>query len=297
MSRLEKKCVFASAAMHGLLLVIALIGPAFLSSKRDAVDLPLLDVIPSKLVDAALSGGGNPKAKPPPAAEKIQQLPVQQPTPQPPKVEPQTAPKPVEPKPQPIKNPEPVRQEVKITKDVPEKVAPPKREIKISKQVVKLNDDDEKDAKVKAQEEAKARVRAEADARRQRAEKVEALLSGAGRSLSKNLSSSTTIDIRGPGGEAFANYGQAIISIYERSWLKPVGIDQVVVVKTAVMVARNGKVMSARIVQRSGNPAVDKSVDQVLDSVTTLPPFPEGSKDETRTFNIDFELKPSRLAG
>jgi hypothetical protein len=44
-------------------------------------------------------------------------------------------------------------------------------------------------------------------------------------------------------------------------------------------------------------PTVDKSVRKVLDEVTSLPPFPEGSTDQTRTFDIDFELKPNRMAG
>src|SRR6185295_1831353 len=150
MNRLEKKCVIASASMHGLLLVIVLVGPAFLSSRKDAADMPLLDVIPSRLVDAALSGGGNPNAKPPPPAERIQQPhPAVQPAPQPPRVEREPAPKPVAVKPEPTK-PEPVRAEIKPTKDVTDK-APPKREVKVNRQVVKLNQEDAAD-KAKAQE-------------------------------------------------------------------------------------------------------------------------------------------------
>jgi colicin import membrane protein len=298
MSRLEKKCVIASAAMHGLLLVIALVGPAFLSSRKDAVDLPLLDVIPSKLVDAALSGGGNPNAKPPPPAEKIQQQQpsVQQPIS--PRVEPQTAPKPVEPKPQPVRNPETLRQEVKVTRDVPEKTAPPKREIKVSKQVVKLSDDDEKDAKARAQEEAKARAKAEADARRRATQQALARVNGASRSLSENLSSGTTIDMPGPGGEAYANYTQVVKSIYDHAWIDPQEVsDEQAVVQVKVVIARDGKVISDVIIKKSGNAALDKSVQNALDRVDFIAPFPEGAKDSQRTFIINFNLKAKRLLG
>ncbi len=68
MNRLAKKCVIASAGLHLLLFVILLVGPAFLSEKNAVNDMPVLDVIPSKLVDDLMSGGGNPNAQPPPPA-------------------------------------------------------------------------------------------------------------------------------------------------------------------------------------------------------------------------------------
>src|SRR5437868_14114754 len=67
MNRLQKKCFIASAGMHLLLLLILLIGPAFLSSKNKIEEMPTIDFIPTKLIDAAFSGGGNPNSRPPPA--------------------------------------------------------------------------------------------------------------------------------------------------------------------------------------------------------------------------------------
>ena len=46
--------------LHLLLLLILLVGPAFLASKSKSDNSPILDVIPGKLIDAAFSGGGNP---------------------------------------------------------------------------------------------------------------------------------------------------------------------------------------------------------------------------------------------
>ena len=65
MSRLQKKCFIVSAGVHLLLFVILLVGPAFLSSKSHSEDAQTLDFYPSKLIEAALTGGGNRNAKAP----------------------------------------------------------------------------------------------------------------------------------------------------------------------------------------------------------------------------------------
>ena len=301
MNRLQKKCLVASMAMHSLLLVILLVGPAFLSSKKVSNDLPVLDVIPSRLTDALFFGGGNPNAQPPPPATPAPQVPhPNPPTPQP------TEPEPVTPKPRTETKPPP---EPKQTKPEPTPVTvkaetpkisteKPKPQIKVDPKITTRTPKELADDKAKREkEEARERERELTEARQRAAKQIDARLSGSLRSLSTNLSSSTKIEVLGPGGEAFANYGQVVISIYKRSWRKPAGIEETVVVKTTVIIARDGKVVSARIADRSGNPTVDKSVDQVLKDVKFIAPFPEGAKDEARTFNIDFELKPTQLTG
>ena len=67
MDRLQKKCFLASTGLHLLLLLILLVGPAFVSSRSKPDNLPILDFVSLKTVDALISGGGNPDAKPPPA--------------------------------------------------------------------------------------------------------------------------------------------------------------------------------------------------------------------------------------
>ena len=63
MNRLQKKCFVASAGLHLLLGLILVIGPAFLVSQSKPDNMPVLDFVPLKTVDALMSGGGDPTAK------------------------------------------------------------------------------------------------------------------------------------------------------------------------------------------------------------------------------------------
>src|SRR5207244_12990110 len=93
-----------------------------------------------------------------------------------------------------------------------EKSASRKPKIKVSTTVVNRAAEKEKaraeaEAKAKAQTEAKARAKAEGEARRRATQQLESRLNSAYQSLSKNLSSGTTIEPLGPGGEPYADYG------------------------------------------------------------------------------------------
>ena len=57
MNRLQKKCILASVVLHGLLLLVILFGAAF-QKKQAPILYQRINVIPSRLVDSALSGGG-----------------------------------------------------------------------------------------------------------------------------------------------------------------------------------------------------------------------------------------------
>src|SRR5258707_10516859 len=83
MNRLQKKCFIAWAGLHLLLVIILLIGPAFLGSREKAVTLQYIDIIPAKIIDAPFVGGGNPNAKPPPPTPQVQTPVIQPPAPQP----------------------------------------------------------------------------------------------------------------------------------------------------------------------------------------------------------------------
>jgi periplasmic protein TonB len=271
MNRLAKKCLIASAALHSLLFVILLVGPAFLSKKNAADDMPVLDVIPSKLVDELMSGGGNPKAQPPPPAP---------------------LPEPVKPQPQVVKfvKPEPPQKEPpKIAKSepIPGDKPAPKPLPKVSTAWVTRSDID---PKAREQAKAEAQAKARADAAKRAAEFKTAL-----RSLKEGLSSSTTIEVPGLGGEAYANYGQAVISVYQHAWVKPDDVTQEVTIVQAI--ARDGTVLSAHITKSSGNNSVDKSVQRTLERVKFVAPFPEGTKEPQRDFNLEFNLKAKQLRG
>ena len=71
--------------------------------------------------------------------------------------------------------------------------------------------------------------------------------------------------------------------------------DSVVVAR--IVVHRTGRIISASISERSGLSPLDKSVQRALDGVKSLPPFPESTRDQERTFVIEFSLKAKRLVG
>jgi TonB family protein len=282
MSRLQKKCLVASAALHTLLLLVLLIGPAFLVSKtKPAPDMPVLDYIPAILIDEALSGGGTPNAVlPPPNAQPLG--PVAPPATQPPKAAPQPE----------LKKHQPKETEAPETKpDKPSPDAKNKLEVGDKKLVTRWS------PKKSAPKQTPSKNDAESDARQSHAER-QALFNGVLERLQKNAPSSTVIGIPGPGGPAYANYGQVIKSIYEKAWNRPTEAEhESDEVDVEVTIWRDGTVIRSKIVRRSGNPALDKSVENVLERVRTVPAFPAGAKDDQRTFNITFRLKANRLLG
>lgn len=262
---------------HLLLLVILFVGPAFLSSRDKSDDSPVLDFVPMKTIDAALSGGGNPNATPPP--------PVPQPQPQPPAPQPQASPPP--PQPQPVKEivrtPEPSLDPVEKKRELP----------KVSlKTVVRRQTTTAKSTSSNTDAEARA------DAKRREAFK------SALSNLREGLSSGTSVVMPGPGGggPTYAGYNMEVQRIYKQHYDRALLVagdiaDEQTSVQATVTIERSGTVMSARILIPSKNPALNKLVQRVLDDVTFLRPFPEGAKDPERTLNIVFDLKPKRGIG
>ena len=178
MNRLQKKCFIVSAGLHLLLAVILVVGPAFLSAKENTADMRVLDYVPSKLVDA-VSGGGNPNAKPPPRA--VTTLP---PAPQ----QPQKTREPDPPK-------EPVRPNIldKESLEAAKEQKPKKPQITLTPAVRKKDSP----KTMKEPPATDSRERQLADARRRTTE----LITRTTRSLRDDLSSTTTVDTNyGPGG-------------------------------------------------------------------------------------------------
>jgi len=100
----------------------------------------------------------------------------------------------------------------------------------------------------------------------------------------------------GGGGPSYANYGQEVKRIYTEAWRIPDDVtDDEATVKVSVTIARAGHVISSRILQASGSKLVDRSIQATLDRVTFVRPFPDGSKDSQKTFNISFNLKAKKL--
>ena len=297
MNRLQKKCMIGAAGFHLLLLLILFVSPAFLASRSRTDDMPVLDFIPANLINAKFSGGGTPNAKPPPPAPTPPTPPVTQPpppTPQPP--EPKTFLQkifePAPPKPEKVEVNDPDAPPLKkVVRKAPDDSAPKATpDISLKPVKIKANSQTTADSKTdaaaaKAQQLAAARARSAAVGRSLR-------------NLQNNLSTGTVVAEPGPGGAAYANYAQVVKSVYTQAWIAPDDVaDEEATTKVKVTIARDGTVVSARIVGASGSAEVDRSVQQTLNRVQFVAPFPEGATDAERTFTINFNLKAKRLLG
>lgn len=299
MNRLQKKCMIAATGFHLLLIVLLLVGPGFFSRESTVPDAPVLTFVPYQTTDQNISGGGNknggsPPPAPEPKPEPVVTPPAAKPEPQVEPPAPKPEPKP-EPKPQPKPEPAPVREASKPKDDdsFTEKVStkPKRTKPKVSTTMVKRNDSDaQADARAKAQAEA----RAAAQARRAAIGKLSHALDQIG----ENLSSDTSIELKGPGGGGipYANFLQGVKTVYTEAWRVPDGVkDDSATVTVSVTIGRDGSVLSSRIIRRSGDAAVDQSVQMVLDRVTRTVPLPADSDDNQRTVSINFNVKAKLL--
>jgi TonB family protein len=277
MDRLQQKCFLASASAHLVLALTLVVGPAFVSlrSKPKPDNLELLSFIPSRTVDALMMGGGSPTAQPPPPAPPAPTPP--QPTPAPPAPAPEgtRVPDPTPPRPEPS-------------------IEPRARRIDTSSTLASRSS--ESDAQKKAQADAQAREQARIAARNAR---IASALSEAGSAIGKN-SSSMAVEMPGPGdgGPTYANFLQAVKSIYSNAWIVPDGAtDNDATATASVTIARNGDVVQHRITRSSGNPAVDQSVQSTLEAIRHAVPLPEEAKETTRTVTINFNVRTKRGLG
>lgn len=293
MSRLEKKCVIASAGCHLLLLLIIVFGSAFVFSRREKPeDFQVLTVIPDITTDKPFSGGGTPDVKPPPPA-----VPRPEPAPAPPtiKPEPKSEPKKIE-TPEPEPTPRPVaraRSEVPDVVDTkPKKPALPD----VSTELVSRKPEakPKRPRSTTSESDAAAEAKSLADARRRSREFRDVI-----RSLKEGATDAENVGVPGTGGgPSYANYRQAVYSIYLQAWLPPDSVtDEAASAIATITIARDGSVISSRITRSSGNAAVDVSVQRTLDRVRFIAPFPEGAREERRTYFLEFNLKAKRSLG
>jgi TonB family protein len=312
MDRLQKKCLLGSTLLHGFLLLLLLFGSAFFVAKEKTLTLPRINVVPSKLVDDALAGGGgNPNLPRTDDQQKGQTL-QPQPAPAPPveKVQPKPAlPEPVKPPPAPKETPKPVVEKTPAIKPTdlkklepkPKETPKPSDDILSQLKPIKPTKTDREKARKEAEAQEAARQAAEAARQARLArERFANALGKATAALQRGFQSGTKIEVGGPGGEAYANYAAFVQAIYDEAWkVQPDFADDDASVSVKVTIARDGRVLDSHIVRRSSLSLMDKSVQRALDDVKRkgLPPFPEGSHDTERTFEIEFNLKAKRLAG
>ncbi len=312
MSRLQKKCLIASGTLHGLLVLIFLTTSAFLIKDTEPVDQQVLTFIPDKLVDEPLQRAASATqpastppaaAQPPPAAvappqpEPARPQPRQEPPkpqPEPPKAEP------IKPKAEPPK--EPAKKETKLD---PLEVKKPKVEPKVepkrtqpiavdtSKRVLRDNSKAIAGQEQRRQAET-ARAQVAFEARRDQA--LSNLNALAGKLSSSAVAS--PLDL-GTVGVSYGSLDAWIRKVYMDAWQKPAELqagDFSVMVK--VVIRRDGTVESSSVTDPSGIAKLDKSVRDVLARVKTIgKEFPEGAREEKRSYTIEFNLKATTGAG
>jgi len=285
MNRLQKKCLIATAGFHLLLLVILLVGPGFFAAKPKPDDTQVLDVIPANLIDAAFSSGVKGAQPPPPTPIVKPPEPQPQPTPEPPK--PVVKPEPVKPPdPEPVKlpdklPPDDLKPVVKPLTKPPEHIIKPDLKPIVRKTPPKDTDNSAAEAK---------------EQKRLRDQRIKAFQNAA-RSIKDNSSKSTIVDMPGESDSAYAPYKDAIGSIYYNAWTPPDDVaNDDSNTKVSITIARDGTIISSRIITPSGDSRMDASVQRALDRVSSVPPLP-GTKENQRTILMNFNLKAKRMIG
>ena len=285
MSRLYKKSFVASGGLHVLLALILIICPAFLASNPKPSEAQPIDFIPDILIDSPFAGGGDPNAGRPPARAQTPPAPAPLPAP---------VPQPPQPKPEvkEVAPPKTAEESLEVAKDP----KPTKRKLEVSTTAVVIKPKTKPSSADTAAEDRQAR---EQQAMRNR---LASAFDRAAGNIKSGSSSATKIEGSyglGGGGPSYASYSAWVRSVFQRAWVAPDdAASEDATVEASVTIARDGSIISKLIVTRSGDATVDASVQRALDRVTTIGrPFPEGAKDNERSYIIPFNVKTKRGTG
>ena len=276
MSRLLKKCIFLSIGLHILLAAVLLICTAFFIAKPEKIR-PTLSMIAPDVLDNLFNPQRvtTPKPAPqPPVRRIVTPTPPRKVTPTPPRKVTPTPPRKVTPTPPRKVTPKKQSPELKPTKS---KVTPkPKRKtIKIAQ-----NTQTSQGATVRPKKNTHPKTPS-----------VSAKQLNTIKSMRSQLSAAINVNVAGANAAAFTSYANLVVGVYRRAWepLIPSELARSRIAKVSVTIRRDGRVLSARIVSRTGDAALDRSVQRALDRVSRIgKPFPSGSKDTQRTFTLDF---------
>ena len=270
MGRLKRSCVVGSVVFHALTLALLVLAPVLLAKRVEKVQV--IDLIPSEIVDQIMAPPAPVAPPTPPTPTPPKPTP---PKPTPPKPKP-TPPDPTPPKPKPVK---PKPKPVEVVKPNP-KPKPVKPKIKVNMNSTMRQPDTQK---VKAQQAAAERAR-QAEAKRQ------AALKQSLNNLDSKLSGRTSVNVP-QGRYAAANYESLIRRKYVDATIHPGTISGDPVVKVQLVIARNGNVISARIIGVAGLASWDRAVQKALDRVKRIAPFPAGMSGAKKTFNLNFNSR------
>ena len=273
MGRLKRSCVVGSVVFHTLTLALLFLAPIILAKREEKVEV--IDLIPAEIVDQIMAPPA-PVAPPTPPAP-VPPAPTP-PKPTPPKPKP-TPPDPTPPKPKPVEPVKPKPKPVEVVKPKP-KPKPVKPKIKVNLKSTMRKPDTQK---IKAQQATAERAR-QAEAKRR------AALNQSLNNLDSKLSGRTSVNVP-QGRYAAANYESLIRRKYVDATIHPGTISGEAVVKVQLVIARNGNVLSARIIGASGLASWDRAVQKALDRVKRIAPFPAGMSGAKKTFSLNFNSR------
>lgn len=290
MEPLQKKCLFISAAVHAVLLGVLLVGSAFLKPPPPREIIPI-KYFSGRLVDSVLNGGGG--------APQTVRIPNPTPSPAPPAPQTRETPTPTPPQPTPPKaNPAPTTPRVEAQPKTTAKNTTPTTTSKNPRINTTLTTR-KNSTKTSTEKAPSSATRSSANPSAQKLQALERTM----QSLNQGLTSGglTISDVVGSGvggGPGAINYSQAVLGAYDDAWRPPAELEEDIAVAVArIVVHRTGRIVDARIIKRSGNHLMDLSVQNALEAVKELPPFPEGARDLERTYKIEFNLKVKRGLG
>ena len=325
--------LLTSVGIHAAAVGVLLFAPALSSHTVQDAPSPVLEIIPDnlRLTDGNTLGGGNPDAQPPkssaqPPAPPAPPAPAppEPPQPEPPKTQPKTPPpepaKAVEPTKEPTKMEPPkkslateIQRSAPNAQDVDPNLSTKK--LKSSKTDFQLAEAPKKRSKKEAEAERnnsaaavaaqdarearehQARVTAAREAWNKAQQARADAVRGVASNLGKNLSGSTSFEMPGPGGAAYAPYGSYLMAFYKLRWKKPTTLTvEHGEVEVEITVQRNGRVSAFKLVKPSGIRALDDSVREVLDGNRDLRPLPDGTTDSERRITIRFDLSAASPA-
>ena len=128
------------------------------------------------------------------------------------------------------------------------------------------------------------------DAQKKESQKEAAKQQAALNKLQTKLSGRTSVNVP-LGRYASANYELLIRRKYMDATIHPGAISGDPVVRVHLVIARNGRILSARVTGKSGVASWDRSVQKALDRVKFIKPFPESMKGSQQTFNLNFNSR------
>jgi TonB family protein len=207
------------------------------------------------------------------------------------------APAPVTPPPQPkplvkeVAPPKTAEESVEVAKET----KPTRRKPEVSTTAVVIKQKNKSHSEDAAAEVREARER---EAMRNRV--ASAFDHAAGNIKSGTGSAAKVYGSRGPGGggPSYAGYASYVLMIFDKAWVAPDdATSEDATAEVRVTIASDGTVVAKRIIQRSGDAAVDASVQRALDKVDSIGrPFPEGMDEKEHTYIIPFNMKTKRGA-